>query len=82
MPHTQEKLVEQTLTHAVDSGIDDLFEEESHSESNDVPNTEEDESENVQEIVTQEEPEVVIEETQEIDLDMLCNEATSVLDFW
>ena len=79
MPHTQEKLVEQTLTHAVDSGVDDLFEEESHFESNDVDNTEEDEVEYIPAIVSEEEPEVVIEETQEIDLDMLCNEATSVL---
>lgn len=79
MPHTQEKLVEQTLTHAVDSGIDDLFDEESHIEANDVNYTEEDEAENEPAIVTEEEPEVVIEETQKIDLDMLCNEATSVL---
>lgn len=79
MPHTQEKLVEQTLTHAVDSGIEDLFEEESHFESNDADHTEEDEAEHVTAIVTEEEPEVVIEETQEIDLDTLCNEATSVL---
>ena len=79
MPHTQEKLVEQTLTHAVDSGIDDLFEEESLSESADVDNSEEDKTEHIPEIVAQEEPEVVIEETPEIDLDMLCNEATSVL---
>ena len=79
MPHTQEKLVEQTLTHAVDSGVDDLFEEESHFESNDVDNTEEDEVEYIPAIVSEEEPEVIIEETQQIDLDMLCNEATSVL---
>ena len=79
MPHTQEKLVEQTLTHAVDSGVDDLFEEESHFESNDVDYTEEDEVEYIPAIVNEETPEVVIEETQEIDLDMLCNEATSVL---
>ena len=51
MPHTQEKLVEQTLTHAVDSGVDDLFEEESHFESNDVDNTEEDEVEYIPAIV-------------------------------
>lgn len=79
MPHTQEKLVEQTLTHAVDSGIDDLFEEESHSESTDVDIAEEDEPEFIPEIVTQEESEVEIEETKEVDLDMLCNEATTVL---
>ena len=79
MPHTQEKLVEQTLTHAVDSGIDDLFEEESHSESTDVDIAEEDEPEFIPEIVTQEESEVEIEETKEVDLNMLCNEATTVL---
>ena len=79
MPHTQEKLVEQTLTHAVDSGIDDLFEEESDSESIAIAITEVDERENDQDIVTQEVQEVVIEETQEIDLDMLCSEATNIL---
>ena len=79
MPHTQEKLVEQTLTHAVDSGIDDLFEDESTSESNEVDNAEEDEVEFITEIVTQEEPEIEIDETEEVDLDMLCNEATTVL---
>ena len=54
MPHTQEKLVEQTLTHAVDSGVDDLFEEESHFESNDVDYTEEDEVEYIPAIVNEE----------------------------
>ena len=79
MPHTQEKLVEQTLTHAVDSGIDDLFEEESHPEYAEVDNSEEYETESILEIGAHEVPELEIEEPQEIDLDMLCNEATSVL---
>ena len=29
MPHTQDKLVNQTLTHVVDTGVEDLFDEES-----------------------------------------------------
>ena len=33
MPHTQEKLVDQTLTHAVDMGIDDLPEQDTTSQS-------------------------------------------------
>ena len=79
MPHTQEKLVEQTLTHAVDSGIDDLFEEETHFDSNDVAHSEDDESEHIPEIVAEEVPEVEIEESPKIDLDMLCDEATNIL---
>ena len=79
MPHTQEKLVEQTLTHAVDSGIDDLFEEEAAQETFEVENTEVVEIDESPEIITQEEPEVVTEEPQRIDLDLLCSEATNVL---
>ena len=79
MPHTQEKLVEQTLTHAVDSGIDDLFEEETHFDSNDVTHSEDDETEHIPEIVAEEVPEVEIEESPKIDLDMLCDEATNIL---
>ncbi|MEC8670793.1 MAG: tetratricopeptide repeat protein [Candidatus Thermoplasmatota archaeon] len=79
MPHTQEKLVEQTLTHAVDSGIDDLFEEETHFDSNDVAHSEDDESEHIPEIAAEEVPEVEIEESPKIDLDMLCDEATNIL---
>ena len=79
MPHTQEKLVEQTLTHAVDSGIDDLFEEETHFDSNDVAHSEDDETEHIPEIVAEEVPEVEIEESPKIDLDMLCDEATNIL---
>ena len=33
MPHTQDKLVEQTLTHAVNAGIDDLLDEEEEDSS-------------------------------------------------
>ncbi len=79
MPHTQEKLVEQTLTHAVDTGIDDLFEDETTSESDEIESSEVDELEEDPEIFTQEQPISDIEETSAVDLDKLCNEATSVL---
>ena len=79
MPHTQEKLVEQTLTHAVDSGIDDLFEEETQFDSNDVAHSEDDETEHIPEIVAEEVPEVEMEESPKIDLDILCDEATNIL---
>ncbi|MGB1990672.1 MAG: tetratricopeptide repeat protein [Candidatus Poseidoniaceae archaeon] len=79
MPHTQEKLVEQTLTHAVDTGIDDLFEDETTTESDEIESSEVDELEEDPEIFTQEQPISDIEETSAVDLDKLCNEATSVL---
>ena len=79
MPHTQEKLVEQTLTHAVDSGVNDLFEDELTYESDELDEDSEDKTENVPEIITQEEPDLDIDGTVEVDLDMLCKEATTVL---
>lgn len=80
MPHTQEKLVEQTLTHAIDTGVDDLFEEEENetqpiAEAITVDDTNEDHHEHI----THEEPVALIEEPDEINLDSLCEEATTIL---
>ena len=80
MPHTQEKLVEQTLTHAIDTGVDDLFEEEENetqpiAEAITVDDTNEDHHEHI----THEEPVALIEERAEINLDSLCEEATTIL---
>ena len=80
MPLTQEKLVEQTLTHAIDTGVDDLFEEEENetqpiAEAITVDDTNEDHHEHI----THEEPVALIEEPDEINLDSLCEEATTIL---
>ena len=79
MPHKQESLVEQTLTHAVNTGVDDLFEENETMEVLEISNV----SENLVEEETEGEElaaEVLFEDEQEsIDLDALCAQATNSL---
>ena len=79
MPHTQEKLVDQTLTHAVDMGIDDLPEQDTTSQSDVVISNIEPVIGNSPETTTEEEAVVEIEESETIDLDLLCDEAVSIL---
>ena len=79
MPHTQEKLVEQTLTHAIDAGIDDLLEEEitEESEISDKEieiSHEDDYSESLIEEASEES-----EEESGIDIDSICENATAKL---
>ena len=93
MPHTQEKLVNQTLTHAVDAGVDDLFDDEPESTS--INQSEETIADVVEssEILEQEEPIVEIENPQTTDveenveieiqpilnIEEICQEAKSLL---
>ena len=78
MPHKQESLVDQKLTHAVDAGVDDLFDDE---ESVEVT---EEVTESIPEVEVTPEPEIVAadlieEEVETINLDALCTQATQSL---
>ena len=79
MPHKQESLVEQTLTHAVNAGVDDLFEgNETVDEMNDLT----EDNPVVEEAIKPEEvtTETFFEDdTETIDLDSLCTQATESL---
>ena len=79
MPHKQETLVEQTLTHAVNAGVDDLFDE--GKDVDEIENATEDDSvveENVvSDSVTADS--LFEEEIEAIDLDSLCEQATNCL---
>jgi len=80
MPHTQEKLVDQTLSHAVNTGVDDLFEgEETLTEQIVEENTTGDSNELASDVVVHAEHNIEDEELEQINLDILCNEATSLL---
>ena len=80
MPHTQEKLVDQHLSHANESNVEDLFEEseeeifESLDEQEiDVPEEiHEPEPENI-------EVETIVPEEVPVNLEMLCEQATGML---
>ena len=79
MPHKQESLVEQTLTHAVNASVDDLIEENETEEiletSTDIENVVEEQTE-TEELTA----EVLFEnEPESIDLDLLCAQATNSL---
>jgi len=81
MPHTQDKLVDQTLTHAVNAGVDDLLDKEEEDteiiysddeieeEIIDLRSTDSDETES---LLQDDVPEA-------LDLDILCEQATSLL---
>ena len=78
MPHKQESLVDQKLTHAVDAGVDDLFDD---GESEEII---EEAPENILLVEEEPEPEVdteelIDEEVKTIDLDSLCAQATNSL---
>ena len=82
MPHTQEKLVDQNLTHAIDSNVDDLFEEEKpepviHKEN--IESFEDLAEENIPEPVPEPVPEVVVEVVPTVDMDELCNQSAELL---
>jgi len=79
MPHKQESLVEQTLTHAVNAGVDNLFEEDETEEVIQISTDSEDVVEEQTE--TEELPTEVLfeEEPESIDLDSLCAQATNSL---
>ena len=71
MPHTQEKLVDQNLTATVGNSVNDLFEETNVSEVT---------VETVEPQVQTPMPEIIEEpEEEKIDLDTLCQSATSML---
>ena len=75
MPHKQESLVDQKLTHAVNAGVDDLFDDEETVEIT------EEVAESIPEVEAPTEPEIVAEdlieeEVESIDLDALCTQAT------
>ena len=71
MPHTQEKLVEQNITATVGNSVNDLFETENVSEVS---------VENFETQVVEQIPEVVNEPVEEkVDLDALCQTATSMM---
>ena len=76
MPHKQESLVDQKLTHAIDAGVDDLFDDGQDSTvevTESIPEVEEtQETEIVDEVLIE-------EEDESIDLDSLCNQATHSL---
>ena len=78
MPHKQETLVEQTLTHAVDAGIDNLLDDEEPDtveNSLDETSTLEDSPE-----IAEEPAEILLEkEPEPINLDSLCMQATNSL---
>jgi len=74
MPHTQEKLVGQTLTHAVEANVNDLFEDDG-APMDTAPVQEEFVLENIES-----EPEIMAEpEPEVIDMDSLCAQATDQL---
>ena len=77
MPHTQEKLVEQTLTHAVDASVDEIFDEEPSSEM-DSSHVEIHQAFEEPEIEIKVEPEIQVE-PEVIDMDSLCVMATEQL---
>ena len=82
MPHTQEKLVDQNLSHAIDSNVDDLFEEEEPETmvSNDIVEPFEDlVEEEKEEFVPEPVVEVVEEIIPPVDMDELCIRATEFL---
>ena len=80
MPHTQEKLVDQTLSHAVNTGVDDSFEgEETLPEQIVEENTTGDSNKLASDVVVHAERNIEDEELEQINLDILCNEATSLL---
>ena len=71
MPHTQEKLVDQNLTPTVGNSVNELFEETNESEAA---------VETVEPQVQTPMPEIVEDpEEEKIDLDALCQSATSML---
>ena len=81
MPHTQDKLVEQTLTHAVNAGIDDLLDEE-EEDSEILDSNDQVEEMHIEPVSTEnDETELLLEEEvqETLDLDMLCEQATSLL---
>ena len=82
MPHTQEKLVDQNLSHAIDSNVDDLFEEDKPETmvSNEIVESFEDlVEEEKEEFVPEPVVEVVEEIIPPVDMDELCNNATELL---
>lgn len=82
MPHTQEKLVDQNLSHAIDSNVDDLFEEDEPETmvSNEIVESFEDlVEEEKEEIVPEPVVEVVEEIIPPVDMDELCSRATELL---
>jgi len=85
MPHTQDKLVDQTLTHVVDTGIDDLLDdEESKTELSDefedeLLETNQEDIENIIEEETVEDTIIEEDEPEAINIDELCAEAKSKL---
>ena len=82
MPHTQAKLVDQNLSHAIDSNVDDLFvdDEPETMVSNDIVEPFEDlVEEEKEEFVPEPVVEVVEEIIPPVDLDELCKRATDLL---
>ena len=91
MPHTQEKLVDQNLTHAIDSNIEELLEEEtphtviqddimdSHKQLMEEESVPETFVEVAEPHLPEPEIEVIEEITPEINLEQLCLESADLL---